>query len=107
MTEHTMPKGATPADGDDTAPHSAAARLFDIRVMIGGLFVLYGAMLTISGFFTSDSERKKAAGININLWLGLAMLVVGILFLVWFKLNPIRPEPADEPRPGEVRRDQH
>ena len=33
---------------------SAAAKLFDIRIMIGGLFVVYGVMLTIAGFFTSD-----------------------------------------------------
>ncbi len=27
-------------------PTSAAARLFDIRLMIGGLFTLYGLLLT-------------------------------------------------------------
>jgi ABC-type transport system involved in multi-copper enzyme maturation permease subunit len=81
-------------------PKSAAARLFDIRLLIGGLFLLYGLMLTVAGLFTSDSQRQKAAGININLWLGLGMLVVGILFLVWLKLNPLRPEPnpTDEPK---------
>jgi hypothetical protein len=78
------------------APKSAAARLFDIRLMIGGLFVVYGVMLTISGFFTSDSERKKAADLNINLWLGIGMLIVGILFLVWFKVNPLKVEAPDD-----------
>jgi hypothetical protein len=78
---------------ESDAPKSAAARLFDIRVMIGGLFVVYGVMLTIAGFFTSDKERAKAAGININLWLGLGMLVLGILFLVWRAVNPIKAEP--------------
>ncbi len=79
----------------DEAPRSAAARLFDIRLMIGGLFVVYGVMLTVAGFGTSDKDRAKAAGININLWLGIGMLVVGLLFLLWFKLNPLRPEPDE------------
>lgn len=77
-------------------PQSAAARLFDIRLMIGGLFVLYGVMLTVAGFFTSDKDLQKAAGININLWLGLGMLLLGIAFLIWFKLNPLKVETHDD-----------
>ena len=83
---------------------SAAAKLFDIRIMIGGLFVVYGVMLTVAGFFTTDAELAKAADINMNLWLGLGMLVLGVLFLVWAKVNPNRPEanPTDvEPRPAQ------
>ena len=83
----------------DEAPRSAAARLFDIRLMIGGLFVVYGVMLTVAGFGTSDKDRAKAAGININLWLGLGMLVLGIAFLVWFKLNPLKAEPHADDEP--------
>lgn len=78
---------------DSDTPKSAAARLFDIRLLIGGLFVLYGLMLGIAGFFTSDKARAKAAGININLWLGLGMLALGLLFLLWRTLNPLRVEP--------------
>src|SRR3954447_25775801 len=83
---------------NNNEPKSAAARLFDIRLLIGGLFLVYGAMLTIAGFFTSDADQKKAADININLWLGLGMLLVGIVFLVWLKLNPLRREPPPEDR---------
>jgi hypothetical protein len=74
-------------------------KLFDIRLLIGGLFVLYGVMLTVAGFFTSDAERQKASGININLWLGLGMLVLGLLFLLWRMLRPLRiePNPVDLP----------
>lgn len=86
---------------DSGEPKSAAAKLFDIRLLIGGLFVLYGLMLTIAGFFTSDKERAKAAGININLWLGLGMLVLGLLFLLWRKLNPLRVEPDPAFADGE------
>ena len=75
------------------APRSAAAKLFDIRLLIGGLFTLYGLMLGIAGLFTSTAARQKASGININLWLGIGMLVVGLLFLLWRQLNPLRIEP--------------
>jgi len=67
---------------------SAAAKLFDVRIMIGGLFTLYGVMLIIYSFFTSAVELAKAADININLWLGLGMLVLGLLFLLWARLQP-------------------
>jgi ABC-type branched-subunit amino acid transport system permease subunit len=84
---------------DPDAPQSAASKLFDIRLLIGGLFTLYGLMLTIAGFFTSDTARQKASGININLWLGIGMLVLGLLFLLWRQLNPLRIEPhAVDPR---------
>ena len=79
-------------------PKSAAAKLFDIRLLIGGLFTLYGVMLTVAGFFTSDSAKAKASGININLWLGIGMLIVGLLFLLWRRLAPLKvePNPIDE-----------
>lgn len=85
-------------DVPDAAPKSAAAKLFDIRLLIGGLFTLYGVLLTVAGFFTSSSARQKAAGLNINLWLGLGMLVVGLLFLLWRMLSPLKvePNPTDE-----------
>lgn len=80
------------------APQSAAGRLFDLRSMIGGLFVLYGIMLTVAGFTTTDRELAKASGININLWMGIGMLVVGALFLAWWRLRPLqREQPQPEP----------
>ena len=59
-------------------------------------------MLTIAGFFTTDEEMAKAADININLWLGIFMLLIGVFFLVWARLSPQKPpEPnltgADRP----------
>jgi hypothetical protein len=98
-------RASSPSDPD--MPQSAAAKLFDIRLLIGGLFTLYGLMLTIAGFFTSDSARRKASGININLWLGLGMLVLGLLFLLWRQLRPLRiePKPVEQPAAEPKRRD--
>ena len=66
-----------------------AANLFDLRRIIGGLFVLYGVVLTIVGLTDSDAEIHKAAGVHINLWAGLGMLAMGILFLVWAFARPL------------------
>jgi hypothetical protein len=79
------------SDDTKTELESAASKLFDIRVLIGGLFTLYGLLLAGYSFFTSAAELKKAAGININLWLGLGMLVLGLLFLLWVRLAPLQP----------------
>ncbi|MFF2505196.1 hypothetical protein ACFVTY_17705 [Streptomyces sp. NPDC058067] len=70
---------------------ATAARLFDIRRIIGGLFVLYGVIVTIAGITASDADLKKAENININLWTGLGMLALGLFFLVWLKVRPVAP----------------
>ncbi|WP_438293424.1 hypothetical protein [Streptomyces sp. HUAS TT7] len=67
---------------------ASAARLFDIRRIIGGLFTLYGVIVGGAGVFASSADLKKAQGININLWTGLGMLALGVFFLVWLKLRP-------------------
>jgi hypothetical protein len=82
-------------------PQSAAARLFDLRVLIGGLFLVYGVMLTVAGFFTSSKDLAKASHININLWMGIGMLIIGAFFTLWWQLRPLQREqpPADTTAP--------
>ncbi|MFI0814840.1 hypothetical protein ACH4TX_06060 [Streptomyces sp. NPDC021098] len=86
---------------------ATAARLFDVRRIIGGLFVIYGIIVTIAGITVSDANLKKAENININLWTGVSMLVLGLLFLLWMRLRPLpAPHPAPEQggpaRPGDA-----
>ncbi|MGW0081222.1 hypothetical protein [Streptomyces sp. NPDC003393] len=70
---------------------ATAARIFDLRRIIGGLFVLYGIIVTITGITDSQAAIDKAQGVNINLWTGIGMLVLGVFFLVWLKLRPVAP----------------
>ena len=74
--------------GEDAEKMSAAARLFDVRRVIGGLFVVYGVIVTLLGIFDSSAEIEKAQGVRINLWMGLAMLALGGFFLLWLRLSP-------------------
>ena len=81
---------------------ATAARLFDIRRIIGGLFVIYGVIVTIAGITASDADLAKAGGVNINLWTGLGMLALGLFFLAWLWLRPLPapvPEAASEEQP--------
>ncbi|SCE93918.1 hypothetical protein [Micromonospora chokoriensis] len=79
---------------------SAAARLFDIRRVIGGLFVAYGVIVTLIGIFDSRAEIDKAEGVRINLWAGLAMLAFGLLMLLWQWLRPAEPPAPNGQQPG-------
>ncbi|WP_250290922.1 hypothetical protein [Streptomyces atroolivaceus] len=79
---------------------ATAARLFDIRRIIGGLFVVYGVIVTIAGVNPSDADLEKAEGVHINLWTGLAMLALGLFFLIWMKLRPAQ-VPDETPGPPE------
>jgi membrane-bound ClpP family serine protease len=64
--------------------------VFDIRFIIGGLIALYGIILTLLGLFNaSDEELDRGDGLNINLWAGLGMLVIGLAFIIWARLRPV------------------
>ncbi|MDT7839445.1 hypothetical protein [Streptomyces justiciae] len=78
------------------AKSATAARIFDLRRIIGGLFVLYGVIVTIAGINPSDATLDKAEGVNINLWTGIGMLLLGIFFLVWLKLRPTPPTTPED-----------
>jgi hypothetical protein len=56
----------------------------DIRLPIGGLFVVLGLILGGYGVATSgDAVRyERSMSVNINLWWGLVMLVFGGLMLL-------------------------
>ncbi|MGP4084779.1 hypothetical protein [Streptomyces sp. KR55] len=73
---------------------ATAARLFDIRRTIGALFVIYGVIVTIAGLTDDEAAIAKAEGVNVNLWTGVGMLLLGLFFLVWLKLRPLAPPPA-------------
>ena len=80
---------------DTESREERAANLFDLRRIIGGVFVVWGVLLTVLGLFDTDAEIEKAAGVNINLWAGLGMLVFGLLMLLWAFTRPLGRELAE------------
>ena len=55
----------------------------DLRLPIGGLFVVLGIMLGAYGIMTNGDTAmyERSAGVNINLVWGGVMLAFGALFL--------------------------
>lgn len=57
----------------------------DIRIPIGSLFVLLGALLAGYGLFSNPAIYQRSLGLDINLWWGVALLAFGfsMLALAW------------------------
>ena len=53
----------------------------DVRLPIGLLFSVLGALLTGFGLMANKSTLDHSLGLNINLWWG--MLVFGIVMVLW------------------------
>jgi hypothetical protein len=83
-----------------TETHTAG--FFDIRNVIGALLAVYGLILLLMGLF-GDKASAKTGDVNANLWAGIVLLAIGILFLAWGMLRPVE---VDEAAVAEVRREQ-
>jgi hypothetical protein len=73
---------------------------FDIRSVIGALFVVYGLVCLVWGLVSFPPEAaEKTGGVNLNLWAGLGMLVMGAVFVAWVVAKPLT---ADDPAVREA-----
>ena len=72
------------------------AGIFDIRNIIGALLTIYGVILTLMGLF-ADPETEKTGGSNANLVAGIVLLVVGLGFIAWAYLRPVKVPEHVEP----------
>jgi glucose uptake protein GlcU len=78
------------------------AGAFDIRNIIGALIGVYGVILIVTGiWFTDAQEKAMADGVNLNLRVGIGLLVFGLLFMAWALIRPLRvpAEPVTAPPP--------
>ncbi len=57
----------------------------DVRLPIGAMFTLVGAIVTIYGLFSDPALYERSLGININFWWGLVMFAFGafMLLMAW------------------------
>jgi hypothetical protein len=55
----------------------------DIRLPIGILFLLLGAILALYGFFGDASRYKQSLGVNLNLGWGFVLLLFGLVMFVF------------------------
>lgn len=55
----------------------------DLRIPMGLMFLIVGAIMSLFGFFTRGSViYERSAGMNINLIWGLVMLAFGLLMFL-------------------------
>jgi hypothetical protein len=94
---------STGATDEEEIRAARAANRFDIRRLIGGVFLLYGLILLALGLFGSHTVKNKAAGVNIDLWTGIGMLVFGALMVFWALSRPTIPEPPETRGQGSGR----
>jgi hypothetical protein len=94
---------STGATDEEEVQAARAANWFDIRRIIGGLFLVYGVVMVITGLAGSHEVKTKAAGINIDLWSGIVMIVFGILMVAWALWRPTVPEPEETRGQGSGR----
>ena len=73
----------------ENASRTSKASLFDIRNIIAALLGIYGVVLVIMSFATSDRQLAKVSGVNANLWVGIGLLLFAAFFVVWAYLRPI------------------
>jgi xanthine/uracil/vitamin C permease (AzgA family) len=102
----TAPKALSDSETGTTSEVEKVTRnLFDLRTIIGGLFTIYGVYLTIYGIVDGPAAIAKAAGVRINLWTGLGMLVVGLIFLTWAFMKPLTLDTAVAGAAGSLNQD--
>ena len=102
-SSRTEPMQPTGKSDEDETEAVRAANKFDIRRLIGGLFCLYAVILIALGLFGTHEVKNKADGINVDLWTGLGMLVVGALMIFWALSRPVMPEPPETRGQGSGR----
>ncbi|KAF0846421.1 hypothetical protein [Nocardia caishijiensis] len=72
--------------------------LFDIRTIIGALLGLYGVVLVATSLLQdSAAQDAKTGGVDVNLWAGLGMAGVAVVFVGWALMRPVQvPEKTPE-----------
>ncbi|MFA5817646.1 MAG: hypothetical protein WC854_00010 [Bacteroidales bacterium] len=57
--------------------------MVDIRIPIGLMFTIIGILISVFGFVTMSNTGmyQKSLGINVNIIMGVLMLVFGLIML--------------------------
>ena len=49
----------------------------DLRLPLGLMFTIFGALLTLYGLASDQAIYTRSLGVNVNLWWGLVLLLFG------------------------------
>jgi membrane-bound ClpP family serine protease len=59
------------------------SHLFDLKLPLGGLLGFYGLILFVYGLLTKPESYHKSFGLNVNLYWGGLLLLIGALMLLF------------------------
>lgn len=68
--------------------------MVDIRIPIGLMFTILGVLISVFGVVTKYTDNlmyQKSLGINVNILMGILMLVFGLVML-WFAWKSAKKE---------------
>ncbi len=72
----------------------------DLRLPIGLMFTIFGALLVLYGFVSDAAIYARSLDINVNLWWGLVLLAFGLTMLTFaLRAGRRRERPAPPPSP--------
>lgn len=74
----------------------------DIRIPIGLMFAVLGAMLAIFGLVAKNVNYEQSLGININLWWGAVLLAFGIVMYLLGRRGTSSVREADDTPEGRA-----
>ena len=103
MADEESVRGSEAVSDEDEIEAARQANKFDIRRIIGGVFLIYGVLLTVMGIVGSHHIKTKASGINVDLWTGIGMVVFAVVMIVWALTRPVQPEPPETRGQGSGR----
>jgi len=58
------------------------AHLLDLKLPLGGLLSFYGLIMVFYGLFSGKEAYQRSLGINLNLFWGALILVIGAALLL-------------------------
>lgn len=74
-----------------TTEKMVKAGALDVRIIIGGLLGLFGAVLFVTGLVVGvgSGSPPHADPQRLNLYVGIGLLVAAAFFIVWSLLRPL------------------
>ncbi len=74
----------------------------DIRLPIGALFTLLGAILTLYGALGDSAQYQRSLGYNVNLDWGILLLVFGLIMFFFGRRGTSAMHPASTSPEGRA-----
>jgi len=80
----------------------------DVRLPIGLMFSVLGALLVGFSFFTDQASLDRSLGVNVNLWWGIVMLLFGVLMFLFGRRGAGTAKPTEEsPEGSRIEQPEH